>query len=80
MKTSRRPTTKVMRDTLAGAAQKAAGFALIVSAFAGPAVAGGGGHGGVPEIDPGSAISALTVLGGGLLLVTDRFRRRSPRG
>jgi hypothetical protein len=35
---------------------------------------------GVPEIDAGSAMSALTVLSGGLLLITDRIRKgRSSR-
>jgi hypothetical protein len=29
----------------------------------------------VPEIDAGSAVAALTVLSGGLLLITDRFRK-----
>jgi len=30
---------------------------------------------GVPEIDPGMALSALTLLGGGALLLSDRRRR-----
>lgn len=29
----------------------------------------------IPEIDAGSAVAALTVLSGGLLLITDRFRK-----
>jgi hypothetical protein len=29
-----------------------------------------------PEIDPGSVGSALTLLGGGFLMLTARFRRR----
>jgi hypothetical protein len=28
-----------------------------------------------PEIDAGSAAAALTMLSGGLLLITDRFRK-----
>ncbi|QDV38413.1 hypothetical protein [Tautonia plasticadhaerens] len=36
---------------------------------------GGGNVGDVPEIDGGSALSALTVLGGGLLLLGDRIRK-----
>ena len=30
----------------------------------------------VPEIDPALAISGLAMLGGGILLIADRFRRR----
>jgi len=29
----------------------------------------------IPEIDAGSAAAALTMLSGGLLLITDRFRK-----
>jgi hypothetical protein len=29
----------------------------------------------VPEIDPGSLVSAMTLLTGGLLVLTDRRRR-----
>jgi hypothetical protein len=32
--------------------------------------------GGIPEIDPSSMASALTLLMGGTLVITDRFRRR----
>jgi hypothetical protein len=39
---------------------------------------GGGGGGGAPEIDPGSAFSALTLLTGGLLLLSDRIRGKKP--
>jgi hypothetical protein len=45
------------------------------AAVAGP----GGGGSGAPEIDPGSAFSALTLMVGGLLLLADRFRRVKPR-
>ena len=31
----------------------------------------------VPEIDPGSILSAMTMLGGGLMMITDRRRRRA---
>jgi hypothetical protein len=49
-------------------------FLLLVSvlgshAFAGPAPA-------LPEIDPGSATSALTLLFGGLLVLAHRGRRQ----
>jgi hypothetical protein len=40
--------------------------------------AGGGGHHFVaPEIDPSSAISALTLLVGGLIVVRGRFGKQS---
>jgi hypothetical protein len=52
------------------------GFGVMLLAFPVIALAGSGGGGGVPEIDAGSALSALAVLSGGLLLVTDRFRKR----
>ena len=31
---------------------------------------------GVPEIDPSSILSALALLGGGLMIVTDRCRAK----
>jgi hypothetical protein len=54
--------------------------ALIAAAQGGVALAGGPGGwgGGAPEIDAGSAMSALTLLTGGILLITDRIRRRGP--
>jgi hypothetical protein len=54
----------------------------------GPGGGGGGGGGGVggngqggsggevPEINPTAAMSALTILVGGTLILTDRLRRR----
>lgn len=33
-----------------------------------------GGYCNVPELDPGSAASGLALLGGGLLLLVERFR------
>jgi len=51
---------------------------LVLTAVAGVAFAGDpidGAHG-VPEIDAGSLASALTLLSGGVLLLTDRLRRR----
>jgi len=50
---------------------KALGLLLVFAAFAGTAAA----RQGLPEIDPGSAPSALTLLVGGTLLLVDRFRR-----
>lgn len=53
------------------------GLALVLGASSGVAQAIGPGVGSTPEIDPGSMKAALMLLGGGVLLVTDRFRRRS---
>lgn len=36
----------------------------------------GGSGGSVPEIDPNSLYGALTLLGGGVLVLTDRFRKK----
>jgi hypothetical protein len=60
--------------------RRACGLALVLAACSGVAFAippGPGGPGGAPEIDPGSMQAALMLLGGGVLLVADRFRRRS---
>ena len=60
---------------------KIAGLALVVAATAGLAHAqsasGGssGSSGAAPEIDAGSMISALTLLTGGVLMMTDKFRK-----
>jgi hypothetical protein len=55
----------------------AVGLCLIALASATPVYAGGSMHcGGVPEIDPGSAMGALAMLSGGLLMLTDRLRRK----
>jgi hypothetical protein len=48
---------------------------LVIAAGAGPVLAGGP-LPNAPEIDPGSMMSALTLLAGGTLLLTDRFRRK----
>jgi hypothetical protein len=48
------------------------GFGMIMAAFSAPAWAV---H--VPEIDPGSMASALTLLTGGWLMLAERRRRRS---
>jgi hypothetical protein len=62
------------RLALRGAA-RTCGLALIVAGTASAALAGG--PPGSPEIDPGSAVSALAVLSGGILLLTDRLRRKA---
>ena len=50
------------------------GLALVIlTGLAGTAFAGGGLD--VPEIDPGSIASAMTLLSGGMLILADRRRR-----
>jgi hypothetical protein len=53
------------------------GLALVTAACSGVAQATPPSLNSAPEIDPGSIKAALMLLGGGVLLVTDRFRRRS---
>ena len=48
---------------------KVFGFMLVISALAGVARA----FDSTPEIDPGTAGSALTLLAGGLLILKDRL-------
>ena len=55
-------------------AMMAAGLALLLSATTGTAMAGAKPPTPVPEIDPGSILSAMTLLGGGLMMLTDRRR------
>jgi hypothetical protein len=50
-------------------AMVAGGFLLVFLACASPALAG---PPVVPEIDPGSAVSGLTLLAGGMLLLADK--------
>lgn len=52
-------------------AARALGLALVLSAAAGTATAGFD----VPEIDPGSMGGALTLLVGGVMMLTGRARR-----
>lgn len=52
-------------------AATALGLALVLSALAGTASAGFD----VPEIDPGSMGGALTLLVGGVMMLTGRARR-----
>ena len=67
------------------------GAIVVISAFAGSPLVnhcaraqwggngggwGGGGGSSVPEIDAGIAVSALTLLGGAVLLLANRLRRR----
>ena len=53
-------------------ASRVLGFVLVFGVLAGRAVAGGPVP--VPEIDPGSLAGALTLLTGGLLILTARSR------
>ena len=58
------------------------GLTVTVAYFAPPSFWGGGGNGGgpggfaAPEIDPSSAVSALTLLVGGLVVLRGRFRKQ----
>lgn len=54
-------------------ARKAFGLALVVAAMSGVALAVDPGD--VPEMDPGSVASAMTLLTGGLLWASGRRRR-----
>ncbi len=65
-------------NSIAAKSVKIAGLALVVGATAGLAhaqTASVSPAGGVPEIDTGSMISALTLLTGGVLMITDKFRK-----
>jgi hypothetical protein len=60
-----------------------AGLALVMAATATVAHAqsasggsSGGSSGAAPEIDPGSVMAALTLLTGGVLMITDKFRSK----
>ena len=72
------PSLMILLSASGRAARLALGLSFLIAAFGGVALAGGGpdGGGGAPEIDAGSAMSALTLLSGGILLITDRIRRR----
>jgi hypothetical protein len=59
-----------------GLAMRAAGFALMMAALGGRAMAGDGRTSSVPEIDPGSMTSAMTLLVGGVMMLTGRLRRK----
>jgi hypothetical protein len=64
-------------NNLATKAVKLAGLALVLSVSASLAHAqtAGASGGAAPEIDAGSMISALTLLTGGVLMITDKFRK-----
>lgn len=52
--------------------RRTCGWLLTLTAFSGTAW---GFDPVAPEIDPGSAISSLTLLAGGVMLLYDRYRR-----
>ncbi len=60
--------------SLSRKAMVAIGFLLVFSALASPAPAAFVGQ--VPEIDPGSAVSGITLLTGGVLVLADKLRAK----
>jgi hypothetical protein len=64
-------------NVLVRGVRMAAGLALILAATATAANAGAGTqtYPHVPEIDPGSILSAMTLLSGGVMILTDRRPR-----
>ena len=52
------------------------GLAFLLAALAAPALAHDFEPTAAPELDPGSMAGALALLSGGLLIVSDRVRRR----
>jgi hypothetical protein len=64
-------TLKALLPIVVQTTRFALGIALVWSATSGFAFGRG-----TPEIDPGSATSALALLAGGLLLVKPRLRRK----
>jgi len=71
-----------MRTTTIASIMKCGGIATaalaLVTVMASSAAAGGGsgGHRGVPEIDPGTAVSALSLALGGIAVLKDQRRKR----
>lgn len=57
-------------------AWRLAGLALMLAAICGTAEAGAGPPKAVPEIDPSSILSAITLLSGGVMILTDRRRSK----
>ncbi len=66
---------KAVHSWLARTARMGVGLALVLSALAGSAHAGAPPPPTVPEIDPGTLGSALTLLMGGAFLITGRSRK-----
>ena len=66
-----RVTSKLRVDEM----KKILSFALLLLGMAGSLMAQGPGFPGAPEIDPGSAVSALVLLSGSLLVLRARRKR-----
>ncbi len=65
-----------MVHTLIRSFKYAGGVLAVSAAWAGMAYAGGSSSGGgVPELDPSSLLSALTLVIGGVLMIYDTNRR-----
>jgi hypothetical protein len=58
------------------AAQTSLGMALVLTALGTVAMAAADPAPGAPEIDAGSAASAIALLAGGVMLLKDRFRAK----
>lgn len=73
-----RATRVISLATVGRMARKAAGLALVLAALGSVANAQVPVRStrAVPEVDPGMMASALTLMGGGLLLITSRSRRK----
>jgi hypothetical protein len=73
-------TTRRLVVHLFSVLRRGCGLLLVMAACAGVALAQSSMKGGcdthAPEIDAGSVVSGLTLLTGGVLLLTDRFRRK----
>ena len=54
----------------------AGGFLLVFAAVAGQALAQDIHPPDVPEIDPGSVMSGITLLAGGMLMLAGKFRMK----
>ncbi len=65
-----------MTGLLARGVRTVAGLALVLAATATVASAGAPLPPAVPEIDPGSILSAVTLLSGGVMILTDRRRAK----
>ncbi len=65
---------KPVLSRLARTARMGVGMALVLTALAG-VVHAGASPPSVPEIDPGSMASALSLLIGGAILLTGRYRK-----
>jgi hypothetical protein len=63
-----------MLSSLARKAMVTGGLLLVFIASASPALAQLTDGRAVPEIDPGSAVSGITLLAGGILLLADKLR------